>query len=283
MRTALLLTVAVAACARGGTPTLAATPAAVAPADGSAAGATSDQAQAEPGAEQPGTDDDHEVAESAIDAWARVLDRFVTDDGGFRYAALMADTGAMADLEVWLRYVATVDLDTLDRDARLALLINAYNAYTVKSVIELWPIESVMSVPGFFDARTHVVAGSGLTLNRLENDRIRAVFGEPRIHFLVNCASTGCPPLAPVPVTADSLESLLEEHTGRFVRATVRETEAGLEASRIFDWFDDDFESAGGVRAFMARYLDGEIAARMLDGSVPLRFTHYDWSLNGRE
>lgn len=283
MRTALLLTVAVAACARGGTPTVAATPAAVESSDGSAAPSPTDQAQAEPAVEQPGTDDDQEGAEPAIEAWARVLDRFVTDDGGFRYAALIADAGALADLDAWLRHVATIDLDPLERDARLALLINAYNAYTLKSVIELWPVESVLAEPGFFDARTHMVAGSETTLNGLENDRIRAVFGEPRIHFLVNCASTGCPPLAPVPVTADNLESLLEEHTRQFVRATVRPTGDSVELSQIFEWFAADFEPAGGVRAFVASYLEAELAERVLDDTVPLRFTPYDWSLNGRE
>lgn len=220
---------------------------------------------------------------SAVAGWGDVLETFVTDDGGFRYAALRANDVATAKLDAYLGYVAGIDTDALSRDARLALLINAYNAYTVKSVLELWPVESVLSEDGFFDGRTHLVAGAAMTLNQLENDHIRARFEEPRIHFLVNCASTGCPPLADVPVTADNLETLLESHARSYVRASFSRGEGSFSTSQIFDWFAGDFEASGGVREFIARYLDADDAEFVRDPANEMRHTEYDWSLNGRD
>ena len=90
--------------------------------------------------------------------------------------------------------VGTLEPDALGRDEQLAFYINAYNALVIKAVLAKLPIDSVMSAPGFFDREKHVVAGQEMTLNHLENEIIRSArFAEPRIHFLVNCASVGCP------------------------------------------------------------------------------------------
>ena len=133
-----------------------------------------------------------ELAQAEIDAWQQILVAYVTEDGGFRYEALMDNAEHMALLDAHLATMAAADLSAMERDAKLAFLMNAYNAYTVRSVVELWPVSGVLEEDGFFDGREHTVGGTAMTLNALENDHIRAVFGEPRIHFLVNCASTGC-------------------------------------------------------------------------------------------
>ena len=58
-----------------------------------------------------------------------------------------------------------------------------------------------------------------MTLNHLENEIIRGPeFAEPRIHFAVNCASIGCPPLRAIPYAAEDLEESLEAQTQQFIR-----------------------------------------------------------------
>lgn len=219
------------------------------------------------------------------DAWSTIVTTYATRDGGFRYAALRANEAHVALLRQAVVGVGATDLGPLSRRQRLAFLINAYNVLTIDSVLALWPVQSVLAETGFFDARTHRVAGEMMTLNTLENERIRPVFGEPRIHFLVNCASVGCPRLLPELITADNLERRLEAQSREFVRATTRVDAATrtVTLSQIFEWFADDFTAGGGVRAFVAGYLEDEAAAALVrDTSTTLQYTPYDWALNAR-
>lgn len=222
-------------------------------------------------------------AAPSMASWAEVLQIYVNEEG-FRYAALHADDEAKAKLAAAVLAVGSAqDLASWSRDERLAFLINAYNVLTVHAVIERWPIQGVMEVEGFFDGIEHTVAGEAMTLNTLENERIRAVFGEPRIHFAVNCASTSCPPLRNTPFDAESLEASLEEQARTFVRSstTVRGRRATL--SKLFEWFADDFSAGGGVREFIASRLDEEDAATVRNERTRLRYSDYDWSPNAAD
>ncbi len=44
--------------------------------------------------------------------------------------------------------MADAPFDALGRDEKLALLINAYNACTLKLIVEHLPLESIMDIPG---------------------------------------------------------------------------------------------------------------------------------------
>lgn len=214
--------------------------------------------------------------------WEALLDAYVTDDGGFRYAALRDNEADVARLAEAVEAVGSATPDAWSRDAQLAFYLNAYNVLTVNAVLSHWPLESVMSVEGFFDAETHRVAGVDRTLNALENDviRDRARFGEPRIHFAVNCASVGCPWLSGDAFTAANLEAQLAALSRSFVRRTTRLRGDALHVSQIFEWFAADFEP-DGLRAFLAARLEGELATRAA-GRTPIAYDEYDWALNAR-
>ncbi|MAT28088.1 MAG: hypothetical protein CMN29_24550 [Sandaracinus sp.] len=223
------------------------------------------------------------AAPPSVAPWQTILDEYATADGGFRYAALRANDAHRALLDEYVQAIGAARDRGWSRDAALAFYIDAYNALTVKSVLDLWPVESVMQEDGFFDERTHRVAGRTLTLNGLENDVIRSErFAEPRIHFAVNCASAGCPPLQRQAFTAGNLERLLERATRAFVRRTTRIRGGRARLSQIFEWFAGDFEASGGVRAFVARYLPDDQAAALRDQDTRLAYTPYDWALNDR-
>jgi hypothetical protein len=221
-----------------------------------------------------------------IEGWDRVLSTYVTDDGGFRYEALRSNEEHLGLLNGFVETIAEAEPDGWSRDVQLAFYMNASNALVIKSVLDLWPIRGVMTVRGFFNQREHRVAGRTMTLDHLENQIIRGErFSEPRIHFLVNCASVGCPPLMPRAITAANLEESLARQTRSFVRSSTR-IEANRNRARlsqIFEWFSDDFDSAGGVREFVASYLDDQDAAFLRSSSTRIGHFQYDWALNGRE
>ena len=115
---------------------------------------------------------------------------------------------------------------------------------------------------------------------------IRADFEEPRIHFAVNCASLGCPPLRPEAFVADRLQEQLADSTRIFLNDKRRnrfdQNSNSLNLSPIFDWYGQDFVKAhGSVEAFVASYLEDPAArSRVASRSVRVAFMDYDWALN---
>ena len=230
-------------------------------------------------------------AEAAVPAtadatagWDTLLHTFVTADGGFRYKALAADTDAMAKLQAFTAQVATADTSKLSREEALAFYINAYNATTIAEVLKLWPVTSVLKKDGFFDKTKHTIAGESLTLNELEKTKIRDPFKEPRIHFLVNCASASCPFLVGEAINGANLETLLERQATEYVsRTTLFKGKKGIEISSIFDWYKDDFGGPEGVRAFIASHVAPDQRDVVANAATKIGFFTYDWNTNARD
>jgi len=183
--------------------------------------------------------------------WDRVLKRFVTEASRVDYAALQDDA---ADLD---RYVSALGArspvshpqDFPTRGSQLAYWINAYNAFTMKSVIEHWPTKSVRDIGflpySFFWRQKFVAGGARYTLNNIENDFLRKQLQEPRIHFVIVCASNSCPRLQREAFTEENTERLLEA-AARFFVNEPRNLQIDRESNRvtvarIFTFFDEDF------------------------------------------
>lgn len=218
---------------------------------------------------------------------ARVLARVVEPDG-VDYAALRADH---ADLDAYRAQLAEAPIPA-SGPARMALFINAYNAWTLALVLELlppdearWPTWSIKDGGGalasVWKRYTFVLGGQRYTLDQAEHEVLRKM-GDPRIHFAINCASKSCPRLAGAPYRAATLEADLEAATRAFVcdPTQLRAAEGRLAVNPILDWFAADFERHGGVRAFLLAHVpDGPVNALLTSGSR-LAFFDYDWRLN---
>lgn len=204
------------------------------------------------------------------------------------YAALRTDP----DWRRLRKQVEATDPRALgSRKERLAYWINLYNLFAIDVVVKGKPDVSIRDLGGRFfnqvwDQPAGRVGGQSYSLGQIEHEILRPL-GDPRIHGVIVCASLSCPPLARTPYRAETLDAQLTAnlerwlaHPGKGVRV---DREAGtLHLSSIFDWFEDDFEAQGGVRAFVARY--GPAADRVwLTGAgrnARIRHLDYDWSLN---
>jgi hypothetical protein len=218
------------------------------------------------------------------------------------YSGFARDRSA---LRAVLEGYATLDQPTyqsMDRAHQLAFLINVYNAATIELILTRYPdlksirdLGSVVRSP--WKRRFITLFGEQMHLDDIEHRLIRqpGIFDEPRIHFVVNCASVGCPALRPEAIVADRLEAQLEDSTQRFLRDTSRNRfnreENRLEISRLFDWYRGDFErgwrGTASREQFLARYASSiaratEDRARIESARVRLTFLDYDWSLNNR-
>ncbi|MCO5169043.1 MAG: VTT domain-containing protein [Planctomycetes bacterium] len=194
-----------------------------------------------------------------------------------------------ATLDRYLERLAAADLGPLGRDERLALLLNAYNAFTLRLILDHRPLASIRDVPEDrrWKGRTWTLAGQAYTLDELEHEQLRPKFREPRVHFALNCASVGCPPLRREAYVGARLEEQLEAQA-RLVHDDARwfryDPERGeLHLTRLYDWFEGDFaQVAGSALDFAARYSPA-LRRDLERGQRPrVRWLEYDWALNER-
>jgi hypothetical protein len=226
--------------------------------------------------------------------WDALLQRHVVlIEGGkasqLRYAGMAAERAALKGYLESLSAVAEIDFERWSREEQMAFLINAYNAFTVEKILtryprlaSIWDFGRLIGNP--FKDEFFLLLGEKRSLDWIEHEKLRKRYGEPRIHYAVNCASVGCPMLREQAFVAARLEAQLEEQARRFLsdRSRNRVHEGRLEVSRIFDWFKGDFEPRPKYFARYANLLtdNPDERAALAAGKIAFRFLDYDWSLN---
>lgn len=209
---------------------------------------------------------------------AEVLSTYVDDHGLIDYAGLQANRGTLDT------YVATLAAESpsshpdrfADRDAELAYWINAYNALAITAVIDRPGLERVIDNRLDFFWRTRYPLGDlKVSLYHLENDLVRKVFDDPRVHFALNCQSAGCPRMRREPFPAVGLDQVLHREAVGFVTDSdnVRVEGDTLYLSQIFQWYPKDFAEAGGPEAYV-RGLRPDLPETSKVDYIP-----YDWTL----
>nr|WP_246480247.1 DUF547 domain-containing protein [Motiliproteus sediminis] len=165
-------------------------------------------------------------------------------------------------------------------NAKKAFYINAYNILAIDLVLKHWPVESIRDIGSWirpvWRREAGKIAGEPVTLHQVEHEILRPM-GDPRIHMAIVCASLSCPDLAARPYRGSALEQQLDHQTRLFLsnpKKGAAERGEALAISKIFDWFAADFESGGGVRAWLRRY-------GVMSEADTLRYLPYDWRVNG--
>lgn len=210
-------------------------------------------------------------------AWTSLLRRYV-HAGEVDYGHLKQNE---SELDSYLRQLASVkreDFEEFSREDRVAFRINAYNAYTIRMILDHYPVSSIRKIgllPGSaFRSSFIPLLGEIFSLTDVE-DSLRAM-GDPRIHFAIVCASRSCPELRGEAYRGADLDAQLEDAARRFLEDGSKNRLQGstLQLSSIFKWYRDDFVRAGGsLGRYVARYgLRG----------TQIEFLDYDWSLNGK-
>jgi len=224
--------------------------------------------------------------------WNCLLARYtVTDAVGvnrLRYRAVTAQD--RNSLKGYLQYLQSVDTRTLNRNEQLAFWFNLYNARTVDIVLDNYPIRSIRQVKmkftdfvgPFDDPGAVTVLGKSLSLNDIESGIVRPVWKDPRIHYALNCASYGCPNLAPQAWTAADLDGRLNGAAYEYINSdrAIRSGVFGVKVSKIFKWYKDDFGSSDQAVLNHLRQYANPTTQQKLQGRQSIRGHFYDWSLN---
>lgn len=224
--------------------------------------------------------------------FARVLSATVKD-GRVDYAKLK---GAPADLDGYLKEVGAIsaaDFAKWSKGDRLALLLNLYNAQTLRLIVDHYPVKSIRSIgtlPGAAWRELGVrFGGQMMSLDHLENKVIRVEYREPRIHFALVCAAVSCPPLRSEPYVGARLNEQLDDQTRKFLATPESNrfdaAKNTLHLSEIFKWYGEDFTKAAGSPAMYVKpFLPKAQRDALTDpAKVKVQFTDYDWALNSRK
>lgn len=209
-----------------------------------------------------------------LSKWDALLSVNVNGKGMVNYEALKNDP----KFDQVIKELSSMHPDAgWPADKEKAFWINVYNAFTIKLILDNWPVKSITDLDEPWDQPFIQLKDKTYTLNQIEHEILRPKFNDPRVHFAINCASFSCPVLPSEAITADKLDAQLDIYTKRFLLDKERNNVSRnkLELSKIFEWFGEDFEQAGGVRTFIEKH-----SGMKIDESAPISFKEYNWNLN---
>ncbi|HVQ35658.1 MAG TPA: DUF547 domain-containing protein [Candidatus Bathyarchaeia archaeon] len=227
--------------------------------------------------------------ESASASYGALLEKYVTPRG-VRYAAWRTSGDDLKSGSAVLAAFRGADPVPLEPNARKALWINLYNAKVLELVLVGHPKTSIrelskgMSGSEVFDRRTILYQDKGMSLNELEK-RLRGEFKDPRVLFALDRSARSSPQLRPEAYDPARIDEQLDDQVRAFLArpdAVEVKTAGGrptLTVSRIFQVYADDFKTAGGVGAFLAKYGPAD-AATAASGKAKIEYAEFDWGLN---
>jgi len=217
--------------------------------------------------------------------WDQLVKTHVKANGLVDYKGFISEK---PKLESYLKLLSenAPDRSKWSKNEQLAYWINAYNAYTVKLIVDFYPTKSIrdlgpkLKIPLIKDVwhyKFFKIAGVDMSLDEVEHGILRKEFDEPRIHFAINCASISCPPLLNEAFVADKLEAQLTKVTVAFINDPVRNKlgTQSVQLSSIFSWFTGDFTKKGTLIEFLNKYSKVKIAP-----NAKVSFLDYNWNLN---
>ena len=242
----------------------------------------------------------HEVFEE-------LLREYVDADGNVDFDRWHQHDPDRASLNSYLAAVAYISpASAPDRFPRksdeLAYWMYSYNGYVIKSVLDHWPIRSVTDIKapieavtglGFFYRQRFLFGGTALSLYTVENEEIRKAFHDPRIHFVLYCASGSCPVLRPELPTGEDLERLLQEATFAFIsdpkNVRIDHENRAITLSAIFKMYRSDFlreltrkglSSENGAIDYVRSVAPASLRAELRSAvDYSISFADYDWSI----
>ncbi|WP_241478978.1 DUF547 domain-containing protein [Psychroserpens jangbogonensis] len=209
------------------------------------------------------------------DLWNSLLQKHVSDQGNVNYKGIRADK---TRFNTYLKSLSeTPPQESWTKDETLAYWMNVYNAFTVKLILDNYPIESIKDIDGPWNHRFIKIGDKWYTLNDVEHRIIRKM-DEPRIHFALVCAAVSCPILYNKAFTAKDLETDLVLLTKGFLNDTSKNelSENSIKVSKIFKWYGGDFKTNGSsLIDFLNQYSNVTISDK-----AKKSYKDYNWNLN---
>ncbi len=223
--------------------------------------------------------------------WEKFLTTYL---GTNATGAVIFDYGAVGgpDQEALANYIENLsrtDVDRLNRLEQKAFWINAYNAIVVSIALSEYPVKSINDIGGWFlapgpwQAKRFRVYQIDLSLNDIYHRILRPIWNDPRIHYALSCGALGCPAPKATPYTGKTIESDLDMAARIFINqgpAILFIKGDGINISRIYDWYEEDFGASDSEIVDHIRSLAEENLAWQLAPVIKISGHGFDWALN---
>jgi hypothetical protein len=233
------------------------------------------------GKSQPKGNSDHAPSNAL---WTSVLKKYVNQNGMVNYQALLKD---QSELNQYLSLLSSnPPSDKWSVNEKKAYWINAYNAFTVKLILDYYPVKSIkdigqyIQIPFFntpWEKEFFKIGGQDMKLDKIEHGILRKKFNDPRIHFSLVCASISCPKLRNEAYEASELDHQLDDQARSFLANRSKNiiTPDKLQLSKIFSWYKGDFTKNGSLIDFLNKYSPVRI-----NKNADIDYLDYNWNLN---
>lgn len=216
--------------------------------------------------------------------YTQLLQKYADDSGWVNYKGLISER---KQLEEYLQTLSNNPPgEQWSTNEQIAYWINAYNAFTLKLIIDHYPVKSIKDI-GFpvqipfvntpWQKKFFSIGGDKMDLDEIEHNILRNKFNEPRIHFALVCASRSCARLRREAYTGSKLDQQLNEQARSFLANKNKNkiTADNAAVSSYFKWFKKDFTKNGTVREYINQY-----APVKINEGAPISYLKYDWRLN---
>lgn len=216
--------------------------------------------------------------------YTKLLNKYVNASGFVNYKGLKGDAAALNEYLHSLS--ANPPSDKWSVNEKKAYWINAYNAFTLKLIVDNYPVKSIKDIgPAIqipfvntpWAKKFFKIGNQEMKLDAIEHDILRKQFNDPRIHFSLVCASRSCPPLRNEAYEADKLDEQLNSQGRIFLsdKSKNKITSNKIEISKIFSWFKGDFTKNSSLIDFLNRFSPVKISK-----DADIDHLSYNWDLN---
>ena len=224
-------------------------------------------------------------------AWTGLINAYsvVSSDGIVRVRYGDWKRSGRSELSTYLEHLQSVNVGGLSRREQFAYWVNLYNAKTIDIVLDRYPVASIRDIGlggglfthGPWKKKLVTVDGVDLSLDDIEHEILRPTFRDPRIHYVVNCASIGCPNLPRKALTGGAADGVLNAAAVDYINHPrgVSVRNGRITASKIYDWYAEDFGGRRQLPAHWKRYAKKLLTNKLNQASGIADF-RYDWRLN---
>ena len=217
--------------------------------------------------------------------WDELLRRHVDDRGLVDYAGWRAAPDDLVALDKFIAAYARSDGAAATGAEEVAALINAYNAFTIRWILQNYPTESIRELDGSWSKARWNIGGRTVSLDEIENKNLRPLYGW-KVHATIVCAARSCPPLQAEAYTVANLEALTARaHRAWLAREDLNQFDeaAGVaRVSAIFKWFKPDFTGDGELAAVLEKFAPARHRRFLARREYQTEYLDYHWGLNDR-
>lgn len=109
--------------------------------------------------------------------WNELLQKYVNKDGLVDYERWNNHKQGIQKLKEYLEQFEESPEESAQGNHLIASLINAYNAFTIKLILDNYPTESIRLLDNPFKEKRNKVGGNEISLDQIEHDLLRPLIG----------------------------------------------------------------------------------------------------------